>query len=230
MFTTESINKAIRHMRERGAELEKLPAEEIKLCISKGNRKIGRVMNVSLPPVLSCGNCRECKRLCYDIKAVLQYPGTVADARMRNFTILRKDRDSYFSRIEEAISRRRTNKRFRWHVAGDIVDGDYFDRMCKIAAAHPDFIFWTYTKMYDVVNEWCAAHGDTKDAVPANFSVMFSEWRGMPMNNPYGFPEFRVVFKDETPPAGFYCPGNCDICLETGRGCPYGESSLCKEH
>ena len=226
MFTVQSINKAIRHMKLRGAELEKLPADEIRLCISTGNRKIGRVMNVSLPPILSCGNCRECKKLCYDIKAVLQYPGTVADARMRNFTVLKKDRDGFFARIDAAMSRRRKNKFFRWHVAGDIVDIDYFDRMVKIARDHPDFTIWTYTKMYAVVNAWIDAHG----ALPSNFTVMFSEWRGMPMENPHGMPEFRVVFKDETPPAGFYCPGNCDLCKNLHRGCVAGETVYCKEH
>lgn len=230
MYSIETVRRVMRAARERGESLAGAGAGDIPLCISSGNRKIGRVMNVSLMPILSCGNCRECSRLCYDIKACAQYPGTVIDARMRNLTALKKDRDGYFSRIDEAISRRRKNKFFRWHVAGDIVDIDYFDRMVKIARAHPDFTFWTYTKMYGLVNEWVAAHGGTREAVPANFSVMFSEWRGMPMENPYGFPEFRVVFKDETPPAGHYCPGNCDVCKNLHKGCVVGETTYCMEH
>lgn len=215
-------------MNKRGAELDAMPVEQIPLCISAGNMKIGRVMNVSLAPILSCANCSGCMHLCYDIKACAQYPNTVIDARMRNMTILRRDRAEYFRRIEQAISRRRTNKFFRWHVAGDIVDGDYFDNMVRIAREHPDFVFWTYTKNYKVVNAWVAEHG--ADKIPANLSVMFSEWRGMPMDNPYGFPEFRVVFKDEQPPKGFYCPGNCDICKNSGRGCIARETVYCMEH
>lgn len=209
-----------------GAAIESRPAAAIPLCLSKGNRKIGRVMNVSLMPGKTCGNCRECIRYCYDIKACAQYPGTVIDARMRNTVLLQKDRGGYFDRIEAAISRRRKNKFFRWHVAGDIVDGDYFDHMVGIARRHPDFTFWTYTKMYHIVNEWVDAHG----AVPENLHVMFSEWRGMPMDNPHGFPEFRVVFKGETPPAGHYCPGNCDVCKNLHRGCVAGETTYCMEH
>ena len=147
---------------------------------------------------------------------------------MRNLAILEKDREVYFDRIEQAISRRRKNKWFRWHVAGDIVDFDYFVHMAEISREHPDFTFWTYTKNYAVVNSYCAVYG--KDNIPANFTVMFSEWRGMPLDNPYGFPEFRVVFKDEQPPKGFYCPGNCDICKEQRRGCVAGETTYCKEH
>lgn len=228
MYSEKSLRKVIKLMKDHGKMLSKIPVEDIKMAISKGNRKIGRVMNVSLPPLLSCANCSGCSKLCYDIKACLQYPGTVIDARMRNFTILQKDRDEYFRRIDDAISRRRVNKFFRWHVAGDIVDMDYFDRMVEIARRHPDFKFWTYTKNYAVVNRWVDENG--RDALPANLSVMFSEWRGMPMDNPHGFPEFRVVFKDETPPAGFYCPGNCDVCKEINRGCIVGETTYCNEH
>lgn len=228
MYSEKSLKKLVKLMKEHGKMLAKIPVEDIKMAISKGNRKIGRVMNVSLPPLLSCANCSGCSKLCYDIKACLQYPDTVIDARMRNLTILQKDREEYFRRIDDAISRRRLHKFFRWHVAGDIIDADYFARMVEIARRHPDFKFWTYTKNYAVVNRWVDENG--RDALPANLSVMFSEWRGMPMDNPHGFPEFRVVFKDETPPAGHYCPGNCDICKEKNRGCIVGETTYCNEH
>lgn len=230
MFNKQSITKVLQAARAKEIELNAVPLEDIRECISTGNVKIGRTMNVSLMPILTCGNCRECSKLCYDIKACLQYPNTVIDARMRNTVLLRRDRNEYFRRIDAAISRRRTNKYFRWHVAGDIIDVDYFDRMVKIARKHPDFTFWTYTKMYNVVNEWCSWHIDKRDAIPANLHIMFSEWRGMPMHNPYGFPEFRVVFKDEERPAGFYCPGNCDICKASNRGCLAGETTYCDEH
>ena len=228
MYSIETLRKVVFLMNTRGAEINGIPVEHVKLCISAGNRKIGRVMNVSLPPILSCANCAGCSKLCYDIKACMQYPNTVIDARMRNYSILTRDRDEYFRRIDAAMSRRRTNKYFRWHVAGDIVDRDYFDRMVENARRHPDFVIWTYTKNYRVVNHWCAEHG--RENIPANFSVMFSEWRGMPMENPYGFPQFSVVFKDEVKPQGFYCPGNCDVCKAAGRGCVVGESVYCMEH
>lgn len=226
MYKRETIDRVLTMARETGKRLEAVPVEEIKISISKGNRKIGRAMNVSLMPIFTCKNCDACKWLCYDIKACSQYPGTVIDARMRNTVILRRDREAFFSRIDEAISRRRTHKFFRWHVAGDIIDGDYFARMVDIARRHDDFVFWTYTKVYGVVNEWIDQNGP----LPGNLHVMFSEWRGMPMDNPHGLPEFRVVFKDETPPAGYYCPGNCDVCKACNRGCLAGETTYCMEH
>ena len=232
MYSMESIKKVVKLMNEKKKFYASIPADEIKICISEGNRKIGRVMNVSLPPIMTCANCKECKHYCYDIKSCLQYPGTVIDARIRNYMILTKNRDEFFSRIDEKMTARRKNKYFRWHVAGDIIDIDYFSRMIKIAREHTDFIIWTYTKNYNVVNEWISRNG--KENLPKNFTIMFSEWRGMEMINPYGMPEFRVVFKNDVnkpdPKQNHYCPGNCDICKKFNRGCVAHETTYCNEH
>ena len=223
-YSIESIRKVTRLMMEARTAYMQKDIDNIKMAISAGNRKIGRVLNVSLPPIMTCANCKECMHFCYDIKACLQYPNTVIDARVRNLVILLKDRDEYFSRIIAKIARRRMNKYFRWHVAGDIVDADYFDRMVQVARLFPEWIFWTYTKNYTVVNAWIAANGGTRAAVPSNLHVMFSEWRGLPMVNPYGMPEFSCHFPDEPEPATFKCPGNCDVCKLAGRGCVAGEN------
>ena len=74
MYTKESLNKAIQLMKAEKAFLESKNASDIAMCISNGNKKIGKVMNVSLPPILTCHNCKECKYFCYDIKACLQIP------------------------------------------------------------------------------------------------------------------------------------------------------------
>lgn len=227
-YTTETIRKVTRSLNDAIAHYDQIAVGEIPMCISDGNKKIGRVMNVSLPPIISCGNCSECQKLCYDIKACNQYPNTVIDARARNFSILKRNREGYFERIRRAIARRRKNLYFRWHVAGDIMDADYLDHMNWIAEQFPEFIFWAYTKMYGIVNDYCGDRG--REMIADNLSIMFSEWRGMPMENPHGFPEFRVVFKDEVEPVGFYCPGNCDVCKKVNRGCIVGETTYCREH
>lgn len=203
-----------------------------KECISTGNRKIGRVLNVSIMPIMTCHNCKECMHYCYDIKACAQYPDTVIDARMRNTVLLELDRDEYFARIEKKISRRRKNKFFRWHVAGDIVDIDYLSRMVEVARRHPDFVFWTYTKEYNTVNRYVRTHGKTRaDAIPSNLSIMFSLWNGTTMFNPYGFPVFACEMPGyEYPEIAFTCPGNCDVCTSACRGCVAGESAKTALH
>ena len=227
----KTAKSALKHYRER---IEN--GDALKVCITSGNVKIGRVMNVSLLPIVTCANCRECKRLCYDIKACLQYV-CVLMARARNTALAMYNRDEYFRQIAAKLSRRKTRKFFRWHVGGDIPDYDYFERMIAVAEAFPDFRFWTYTKNYGIVNLYCARHGGSKDCVPSNLVVMFSKWDGMKMLNPYGFPEFYCKLPDgnkDTTEEEFSkmhkCPGNCEICLATGRGCPFAETSVANAH
>ena len=175
-YKKESLDKAIANAKRLEQEMLK-DFDILNPCISKGNRKIGKVMNVSLMPIITCHNCKECKHLCYDVKACLQYSNTVLPARMRNTVLAKYDRDRFFADIDKACSRRRKNKFFRFHVAGDILDMDYFVRMLTICRNHTDFIFWTYTKYYELVNEYCDKYG--KESIPKNFSIMFSEWDGM---------------------------------------------------
>ena len=165
MYSKETLEKVRAELTRKTREyIATQDAARVKLAISAGNRKIGRVMNVSLPPMLTCHNCAQCQQICYDVKACAQYPDTVIDARARNLAILKLDRDAYFARIDAAMNRRRKNKFFRWHVAGDIVDLDYFVRMVENARKHPDFIIWTYTKHYAIVNQYCETFG--RDSIP----------------------------------------------------------------
>ena len=238
-FKTETVRKIVnklnttekmyRHYLEKG--------EQIKLVISNGNSKIGRCMNVSLAPIITCGNCKECKCFCYDVKACLQYTN-VRDARARNTVLALKHRDKFFNAIDKKCSRRRTNKYFRWHVSGDIVDYNYFENMVAIAKEFPDFTFWTYTKNYDVVDSYVSNNGNSKEnAIPENFHVMYSEWDGMPIVNPYGFPIFTCKLKsgNRNHPVEFFdslykCPGNCDICKACKMGCIGGMDTYADEH
>lgn len=224
MYSPETIRKMLDTAEQYRRKYEAMDPKDIPMCISKGNTKIGHALNVSIMPILTCPNCKQCAPYCYDVKSCVRFSDTVISARMRNTVLLWKDRDEFFRRIDDACSRRRKNKFFRWHVAGDIIDMDYFSRMCEIARRHPDFKFWTYTKNYKVVNNY-------KGTIPSNFVIMFSEWRGLEMENPQGRPEFRVVFHDDpVKPVGFYCPGNCDVCKRLNRGCIAGETTYCNEH
>lgn len=230
MFTKEALRKYNTVMWETIETYNRVSLDETKLCISEGNSKIGRVLNISTPPVLTCPNCAECTKLCYDIKACLFRP-EVMRARARNFSILVRDRNRYFDAIKERLKHRRKRKFFRWHVGGEIIDIDYFNRMVEIARDFPDWKFWTYTKNYAIVNQWINNHGKSRSAIPRNLTVMFSEWKGMEMINPYGLPEFRVIFAGESAPDGArICPGNCEHCIEHNCNCVRGETVYCHEH
>ncbi len=226
--SVQSIKKALDNLREAMDEYRALSFVDLRLHISKGNRKIGMVHNFSMAPGITCANCSGCLAYCYDIKAVLQYKNVVK-ARAENTVLMQLYRGATFDAIDKYISAQKAHKYFRWHVSGDILDVDYFDSMVRIARNHPDWIFWTYTKNYRAVNAWLDAN--TKDALPANLSVMFSVWNGMPCPNPHDMPTFTCIQEGMTPaPDLWKCPGNCDACLRSGHGCPFRESSYVHEH
>ena len=124
---------------------------DLKIHISKGNKKIGRVHNFSMAPGHTCGNCSGCIHYCYDIKACWQYEN-VRIARAENTAMMLLNMAETFKQIDKYISRCRKHKFFRWHVSGDIINYEYFEFMVEIARNHPDWVFWTYTKMYAIVN------------------------------------------------------------------------------
>ena len=234
-FKPETLKKIVRDLKTR---IEKHVAElksgkRIKLVISAGNIKIGRCMNVSLAPIVTCKNCGKCKSFCYDVKACLQYEN-VREARAKNTALFLFDRIDFFNQLWDRMSRRRVNKFLRFHVSGEIMDIDHFALMVETARRFPDFKVWTYTKMYWIVNEYIRTHGGAKEtALPANFSVMFSEWRGVPIVNPYGLPVFRCIDLeegDEIPENMMQCPGCCDVCKAGNCGCVAGQSAYVFKH
>lgn len=220
-------------------ELDNMPGMAYhNVTISKGNTKIGNVHNVSLAPIVTCGNCSHCSGFCYDIKAALFHTNSVVAARAMNTVIATEHRDAYFTYIRQYIKRRsgkRSHKFFRWHVGGEIIDFQYFAEMVKTAEMFPNWHFWTYTKMHGIVNLYVQKYG--RDAIPNNFVIMFSEWDGMPLVNPYNFPVFTCKLKEgnKNHTAEYFdtlwkCPGNCNICKDLNRGCIAGETTYADEH
>ena len=201
----------------------------IKLVISMGNSKIGKCMNVSLAPVITCKNCGKCKNFCYDIKACLQYLN-VRIARAKNTALFLYDRENFFNQLWDRMSKRKKNKFLRFHVSGEIMDINHLEYMIKTAKRFPDFVIWTYTKMYWIVNEYIRIHGGNKNCIPENFSIMYSEWKGLPIDNPYNMPVFRCVYPEEEKPDCMKCPGNCDICKANNIGCVAAQSVYADLH
>lgn len=239
MYNPETLTKYASKIREMMNEYMQKNVSEIKMSISKGNQKIGKCLNISLPALLYCHNCDKCKEICYEIKN-LRFD-SILDARARNAVILELDRDEFFHRIHVVMSRRRKNKYIRFHVSGDIPDYDYFCRMIELVKAHPDFIAWTYTKHYGIVNRYVREHGGNREtAIPANFSIMFSVWNAqdsngnwfeLPILNPYDFPTFVCIMNGMQWKENVWkCPGNCDVCKQQKRGCIVGENSQCGAH
>jgi hypothetical protein len=135
--------------------------------ISKGNRKIGKVWNVSLTPVLSCPSGVPCAKDCYAMKAYRQYKQTKVawDHNLRTYLA---DDVIYFGSIIDQLKSYK-GKTFRWHVAGDIVDQRYLNGMVNVAKVYPRIQFLAFTKNYYL----------NFDDVPDNLIVIMSAWPGL---------------------------------------------------
>jgi hypothetical protein len=178
------------------------------VSISKGNRKLGGVMNISTTPGRCCPRAVPCLgHGCYALKALRLYPGTRAAWR-RNENLAKHHLDSYFMQIAAQIAKAKP-RLFRWHVAGDILSSEYLCGMCRIAAANPGTHFLAFTKAFEIVNRY-----EDCETVPVNLVIVFSAWPGMRILNPHGH---RVAWMQDgtetrVPEHAIECPGNCESC------------------
>lgn len=177
--------------------------------ISKGNSKIGKVWNISLPPIKACIGCADiCGKACYAMKAYRQYNAT-RESWDHNFDQAKNDIGNYFQELESALQKYK-GKFFRWHVAGDILNIFYFSHMVAIANRFPHIKFLAFTKQYKIVNEFLYIGY----SLPENLQIIFSAWPNLPMDNPNQFPVAWMNDGTETriPATAMRCPGQCDSC------------------
>jgi ferredoxin len=200
--------------------------ENKKVSISNGNRKMGQIPSVSLPPIITCKNCATCAKKCYAAKLARIYP-TVRDSYNRNLEILNEDRNAYFMQVKAAAMMARY---FRFHVSGDIIDIDYLDRMVKLTRECKNTEFLVFTKNYEDVNEYFETHKK-----PRNLHLIFSlPFTGATIDNPHNLPTAAVILKGQEPQENWkVCGGNCTECACRGVGCwevKNGETIAFYEH
>lgn len=187
--------------------------KEIKVSISKGNRKMGAIPSVSLPPKVTCPVC-ECWEKCYAAKMARIYPN-VKSSYERNLEILLDNPDEYWKQVKEAVA---MNRFFRFHVSGDIPTYEYLEKMVETARENPHCQILAFTKRFNFVNRFIESGGE----IPKNLHLIFSGWKNMRIDNPHNLPEAHVRFKDGYCTAkedAVECYGNCTECCVAGCGC-----------
>ena len=198
----------------------------MKVSISNGNRKMGAIPSVSLPPIITCPNGCPCAKKCYAAKMCRIYP-SVRKAYQNNLDILNDNWDEYWHQVREAVKR---SKYFRFHVSGDIPNAGYFKEMVITAKQNPDTHILAFTKQYNIVNNYIAVYGE----LPANLHLIFSEWGTLKPENPHNIPTAAVIFKGTEPVENWkICGGNCTECACRGVGCwelKKGETIAFYEH
>jgi len=229
MLSLESLKKYHEKLEERINYYDSIPVEKLTVTISKGNMKVGNTPNVSLPSDKTCPHCKDCQLACYDKKACLQYPN-VMDARAKNYSIMKRSLGQYFKQIKEWVEKHKSEG-FRFHVGGDICSEEYLNGMVETTHDMFNSRNWTYTKSQDIVNAYIEKYGGEWKEIAPNLVIMYSKWGYAPINNPHNMPVFWTIVKGQEKPKNMYhCPGNCKVCLENHRGCPYGESAWIDEH
>ena len=202
----------------------------LKLSISTGNRKMGAIPSISLPPVITCPQEAPCARKCYAAKMCRIYP-SVKKAYQNNLDLLNEDWPEYWKQARAAVQMARF---FRFHVSGDIPNPGYFRELVTTARQCCNTDILVFTKQYDIVNRYI----DTFGPLPKNLHVILSRWDSawnVHILNPHDLPMSAVIFKNAPDQLEYenICGGNCSECARTCTGCwnlAQGETIAFYEH
>lgn len=140
----------------------------MRLSISSGNTKLGRIYNISLPPGVSCQKGVPCAGLCYAKKAWRR--SSVRRAWGGNYRAWKQDPMGYFESIAKFCIDHKV-ERFRWHVAGDIPTLAYLAGMELVAKCLSETQFLAFTKNKEVMLK--------NSPPPPNLKLVFSMWPGL---------------------------------------------------
>ena len=187
------------------------------VSISKGNSKMGDISSVSLPTGKTCGDA-PCARECYAKKLERLRPN-VREAYENNYRILINDPNTYWREVEATIMMSRF---FRFHVSGDIPNAEYLSKMIDVVGRNPHCEVLCFTKRFRMVNKKIESFKDEGRQLPKNLHLIFSGWKDLVMDNPYGLPEAHVRYHDGSTTArtdAKECGGNCTECAQTNGGC-----------
>ena len=196
------------------------------VSISKGNSKMGAIPSVSLPACITCNPDAPCFGKCY-ARRLSARRATVRDAYTRNHDILKSDPGAYWLQVKAAAS---VTRFFRFHVSGDIPNGEYLTNMIQTAEELPNTYFLAFTKQYHIVNDYLTNGG----TIPQNLKIIFSNWGAWKCENPHNLPQCEIVLKGNEPARSWkICGGNCTACACAGIGCwelKNGETIAIYEH
>jgi len=171
----------------------------MKVHISKGNIKLGKIPNISLTPVLSCGKEVPCTKDCYAKKELNRKEVKIAWSE--NLEIAKNNPSLFFLEIAKFLEKKKPDF-FRFHVAGDFLDQNYLNKVMLLCSLFPKTKFLTFTKMHKL------DYSQKSD----NLTIVFSYWPhwGDTNNN---FPKAFMQDGTETRAQGaLECPGNCENC------------------
>ena len=181
----------------------------MKVFISPGNDKLGKIPNFSFPPIISCNPDAPCiQKGCYAVK-ILRYSRTATAAWLRNWALWQQDGELLMGEIYLWLKQNHP-KRFRWFVAGDIPSPRFLSSMCTLARGFPKTKFLCFTKQHHFFNGG--------EEIPKNLQIIFSAWPGWVSNlAPNMSKRFRIAWMQDgtetrVPKDAKMCGGSCESC------------------
>lgn len=210
-----------------------------------GNSKTGKAVgSYNFSPEQSCDHNCECfkNKVCYACGGCYSFSNNQYKYAQNLAYFLKTDSETFVDAFCAKLAEN-GNKKFRFFTSGDILNKRFFACMIEIARRMPNIKFWSYTKKYNIVNEWCDINGI--ENFPENLVIVFSHWMNedgtyFPMNNKYSFPtsEFIPLGKEElTAGITHICPcsnpdvvSTCDTCDHPCYELKRGESMALLEH
>lgn len=180
------------------SELRKTGIDEMRVCVTKGNTKLGHNIYTfsTLPgdarhllrsktgellcdvPGTCTGNCDCCfGHGCYAVNCAHRYAATVIPAWARN-TILMREKKA-IPQIDALIAAKEARRpgsvrTFRINVSGEIQSLRELEAWDGLARKHLGTQFGLYTKNYKALAKFLAKHGETAP----NFVINVSQWNG----------------------------------------------------
>jgi len=194
----------------------------MRLTISEGNSKVGRVPNISLPPGNSCVLGVPCfSDGCYAMKSYRMYPN-VRQAWDRNLELWRCKPDQFIRDMSSYLYETRSSM-FRWHVGGDIPDQRYLNMMAEVGRRHHSVSFLCFTKCYNL----------NYKGLPRNLVIVLSAWPGLDFEENSDLPTAWLAEDPRAPLDSLHirCPGGCNDCgYQCWTGLAAGMSVIFDKH
>lgn len=117
---------------------------EKNVLVSKGNAKLGKIKNFSLPSGVSCPGKSEWCKNCYASKYENRYKNCLT-AYNRNFDWSKK---SYFPDLVIGQLKCLTGNNVRVHPSGDFYSQEYIEHWITICKQLKGHNFWCYTRSW----------------------------------------------------------------------------------
>lgn len=175
----------------------------MKIHISESNSKLGKIPNMSFPPIKSCQPRLPCYDDCYADRPYQRWKN-VEKAWDENFEIWRQSPAQFWSEVGEWFFDNKPSH-FRFFVGGDMPDGSFLYQLQNCVDVNTDTQFMMFTKNFKAVREIYRPQ--------PNKQTILSMWPGL--EAPKDLPNFRRAWLEDDvrkPEEYFHCSGKCDSC------------------